>query len=104
MELGLIRVSVLPVGIPQYLVEEVADVVVTQPLGFQKFVQVRLHQGLHDVHILQSLNSWRPQDVSNVNYVFMLKSVENFDFSERSLAVCLVLKGRDFLDGNLSVT
>ena len=47
---------------------------------------------------------WRPQDVSNVNYVFMLKSVENFDFSERSLAVCLVLKGRDFLDGNLSVT
>lgn len=33
----------------QDLVEEVADVVVAQPLGLQQLVQVRLHQSLHDV-------------------------------------------------------
>ena len=33
----------------QDLVEEVADVVVAQPLALQQLVQVRLHQGLHDV-------------------------------------------------------
>ena len=46
MELGLIRVSVLPVGIPQYLVEEVADVVGGELLRPQQLVQVTLHQAL----------------------------------------------------------
>jgi len=41
------RVNVLEAS--QDLVEEIADVVVAQPLGLQQLVQVRLHQGLHDV-------------------------------------------------------
>lgn len=36
---------------PQDLVEEVADVVIAQPLCFQQFVQVRFHQALHDVNV-----------------------------------------------------
>lgn len=41
------RVDVLEA--PQDLVQEVADVVVAQPLGLEQLVKVRLHQGLHDV-------------------------------------------------------
>lgn len=41
------RVDVLEAS--QDLVQEVADVVVAQPLALQQLVQVRLHQGLHDV-------------------------------------------------------
>lgn len=41
------RVDVLQAS--QDLVEEVADVVVAQPLGLQQLVEVRLHQSLHDV-------------------------------------------------------
>ena len=34
----------------QDLIEEVADVVVRQPLGFQEFIQIRFHQTLQDRH------------------------------------------------------
>lgn len=33
-------------------------------------------------------------------YIFMLKPCQNFNFPQRSLAICLVLKWRYFLDGN----
>lgn len=41
------RVNVLES--PQYLVDKVADVICTQPLSFEQFVQVGLHQCLHHV-------------------------------------------------------
>lgn len=41
------RVNVLES--PQYLVDKVADVICTQPLSFEQFVQVSLHQCLHHV-------------------------------------------------------
>ena len=41
------RVDVLEAS--QDLVEEIADVVVAQPLSLQQLVQVRLHQSLNDV-------------------------------------------------------
>ena len=35
----------------KYLVEEVANVIVAQSLGFQQLIQIGLHQTLHDIHV-----------------------------------------------------
>ena len=44
---------------------------------------------------------YRSQDVSDIDDIFMLKPVENLDFSQCPLAVSLMLKGTYLLDGNL---
>ena len=40
---------------------------------------------------------------SRQTHVFMLEPGEDLDFSQSSLAVGLVLEGRDLLDGHLSI-
>ncbi len=51
----------------QDLVQEVADVVVTQLLVLQKLVEVRLHQALDYVHVLHRVQRWGSQDVPDVD-------------------------------------
>ena len=71
------------------LVEEVADVVVTQPLRLQQLVEVSLHQTLDDVDVSQQVHGDGSQDVSDVYDVLVLESVQNLDFSQCSLTVGL---------------
>ena len=71
------------------LVEEVADVVVTQPLRLQQLVEVSLHQALDDVDVSQQVHGDGSQDVSDVYDVLVLESVQNLDFSQCSLTVGL---------------
>ena len=54
---------------PQNLVKEVADVLVTQFLGPEQLVQVRLHQGLHNVDVPQLFNGMRTKNITDVNYL-----------------------------------
>ena len=89
---------------PQYLVEEVADVVVAESLRLQKFIKIRLHQALDNVHVAQHLNVDGPQDVADVDDVLVLESVENLDLPQGSLTIGLVLEGADLLDGHLGLS
>ena len=66
------RVDVLQAT--QYLVEEVADVVIAQSLGLQELVKVRLHQTLNYIDIFHCVLAGGSQDVSDVNDVFMIES------------------------------
>ena len=47
------RVNVLQT--PQHLVEEIADVIIAQALGLQKFVEVCLHETLDDINIFHGV-------------------------------------------------
>ena len=80
-QIGRLQVPVQHIGrmdvlqSSEYLVEEVANVVVAQPLRLQQFVQIRLHQALHNVHVLHLVNIHRSNDVSYVNYLFKQKTI-----------------------------
>ena len=88
---------------PEYLIEEVADMIIAQSLGLQQFVQICLHQTLHNVDVSQTLHVNRSEDVSDIDDVLVLEPVEDLDFSQSSLAVSLVLEGADLLDGDLAL-
>lgn len=83
------------------LVEEVADVVIAQLLRLQQLVQVRLHEALHNVDVLHAADVGGANNVANVNDVLVLETGQDFNLSQCSLTVGLVLKGRDLLDGHL---
>ena len=55
------------------MVEEVAYVVIAQPLRLQQLEEVCLHQSLDDVHVLHGVQGGRPQDVADVNNIFMIE-------------------------------
>ena len=56
-----------------HLVQEVADVVIAEPLGLQQLVQVGLHQTLNDVDILHVLLAGGAQDVPDVDHVLVVE-------------------------------
>ena len=93
------RVDVLQA--PQYLIEEVADVVITQSLSLQELVEIRFHEALDDVDILHGVLGGGSEDVSDINDVLMIESGEDLDLSQGSLTVRLMLEGANFLDGDL---
>ena len=93
------RVDVLEA--PQYLIEEVADVVITQSLSLQELVEIRFHEALDDVDILHGVLGGGSEDVPDINDVLMIESGEDLDLSQGSLTVRLMLEGANFLDGNL---
>ena len=95
------RVDVLEA--PEDLVEEVADVVIAQPLGLEKLVEVGLHEALHDVDVAETLDVDGTEDVADVDDVLVLEPVEDLDLPERSLAVGLVLEWADLLDRDLGL-
>ena len=95
------RVDVLEAA--QYLVEEVADVVVAELLSVEQLRQVGLHQRLDDVDVAHSLDGRRADDVDDVDDVLVAEAGENLDLPQRSLAVRLVLEGGDLLEGDALV-
>lgn len=88
----------------EYLIEEVADMIIAQSLGLQQFVQIRLHQTLHDVDVSEALHVERSEDVPDIDDILVLEPVEDLDFPQSSLAVSLVLEGADLLDGDLALS
>lgn len=52
------------------------------------------------IHVLHLVNGWRANDVIDPDDVLMLEAQEDFDLSQGALAVCLVLKRADLLDGH----
>ena len=40
---------------PQYLVEKIADVIIAQALGLEKFVEICLHETLDDINIFHGV-------------------------------------------------
>ena len=93
------RVDVLEA--PQYLIEEVADVVIAQSLSLQELVEIRFHEALDDVDILDGVLGGGSEDVPDINDVLMIESGEDLDLSQGSLTVRLMLEGANFLDGDL---
>ena len=75
--------------------------VVTEALGLQQLVQIGLHQALDYVNILHGVDTRGSQDISDINDIFVVEPSQNFDFSQSSLAISLVLKRTYFLDGDL---
>lgn len=71
------RVDVLEAA--QYLVEEVADVIVRDLLRLQQLVQVGLHQALHDVHVSHALDARRADDLANVDDLVTEEEGGHFD-------------------------
>ena len=53
----------------QYLVQKVADVLITDRLCLQQLVQVRLHETLHNVDIFHLIDIWRSNDVLDIDYL-----------------------------------
>lgn len=88
---------------PKDLVEEVANVVVAQLLAFEQLVQVCLHQVLHNIDIPHDFQGGCPQNVSNANNVLMAEAQQDLDLPQCALAVGLMLKGADFLDGHANL-
>lgn len=52
------------------------------------------------IHVLHLVNGWRANDVVDPDDVLMLEAQEDFDLSQGALAVRLVLKRADLLDGH----
>ena len=73
------RVDVLEA--PENLIEEVADVVITESLSLEKFVEVRLHETLDDVDILHGVQGRGPQNVADVDNVFMIEPCQDLYLS-----------------------
>ena len=65
------RVNVLEA--PKNLIKEVADVVIAQPLRLKQLVKVSLHETLNDVDVLHGVHRGGPEDVPDVNNVFMIE-------------------------------
>lgn len=55
-----------------------------------------MHQRIHIPH---AVNVLCPQNIIDANDILMAETQQDLDFSQRTLAVCLVLKWADFLDG-----
>ena len=83
------------------LVEEVADVVVAQPLRLQQLVEISLHEALDDVHVLHGVQGGGAEDVPDVNDVLVVEPGQYLDLSQSSLTISLVFKWTDLLDRNL---
>lgn len=52
------------------------------------------------IHVLHLVNGWRANDVVDPDDVLMFEAQEDFDLSQGALAVRLVLKRADLLDGH----
>ena len=88
---------------PENLIKKVADVVITESLGLEQLVEVSLHQALDNVDITQTVDVDWTEDIAYVYDIFVLKPVQDLDLPEGSLAVSLVLKRADLLDGDLAL-
>ena len=65
------RVNVLEA--PENLIKEVANVVIAQPLRLKQLVEVSLHETLNDVDVLHCVHRGGPENVPDVNNVFMIE-------------------------------
>ena len=64
-----------------HLIQEVADVVIAEPLGLQQLVQVGLHETLNDVDIFHVLLARGAQDVADVDHVLVVEPCQDLDLS-----------------------
>ena len=96
------RVDILEA--PENLVEKVANVVITESLGLEQLVEVSLHQALDNVDITETVDVDWTEDVADIDDILVLEPVEDLDLPEGSLAVSLMLKRADLLDGNLALS
>lgn len=67
------RVNVLEAA--QDLVQEIADVIVAQPLRLQQLVQIGLHQALHDVHVTHAVYAVDAQNVADIDDLMRAENV-----------------------------
>ena len=96
------RVDVLEA--PENLVEKVANVVITESLGLEQLVEVSLHQALDNVDITETVDVDWTEDVADIDDILVLEPVEDLDLPEGSLAVSLMFKWADLLDGYLALS
>lgn len=55
------------------------------------------------IHVLHLVNGWCADDVVDSDNILMFKAQKDFDLSQGALAVRLVLKGADLLDGHTNL-
>ena len=72
-------------------------------LSLKQLIQIGFHQALNDVDISHLVNGSGPNDVSNIDDIFMAESREDLDFPQSSLAIGLVFKRTDFLYSHLCI-
>lgn len=84
----------------QRLVDEVLDVVVRQVLCLDHTVQVRLHQLLDNVHLVEVVKRVRSLDVEDRDDVLVLEVLQDLDLPQRPQRKQRLRKGLDLLDGN----
>ena len=73
--------------------------------------EVRLHvrfnkwlANLNNVHVSHLVDGWCPDDVPDVNDIFMPEASQDFDLSQGTLAVGLMFERGDFFDGHFLVS
>jgi len=100
--------SCLPVNVleaTEDLIKEVANMFVRNRLTSEQLVQVSFHeflkmvkvgnQGryyLDNIQMSHFIENSRSDDIVDGNNVFMVEMQQDFDFTKRSLAVCMVVK------------
>ena len=72
-------------------------------LSLKQLIQIGFHQALNDVDISHLVNGSGPNDVPNIDDIFMAESREDLDFPQSSLAIGLVFKRTDFLYSHLCI-
>jgi hypothetical protein len=87
-----------------HLVYEVLAVVVAEFLCPDDTMQIGLHQLLHKIHLVEIINTWGIKDVKYGNDVFVAKVAQKLDLAKSSQTEHGVLKGRDALDCNFTLS
>jgi hypothetical protein len=90
-------------GAIAYLVDKILTVVVRQGLGRPDYLmQVRVHQFIHNVQVVEGPSPQRLHDVFDSNDVLMIEMPKQPDFSQRPARIGGILECiANFLDSNL---
>ena len=77
--------------------------VIAKFLGSYHAMQIRLHEFLHEVDLLEIIETGRSQNVENRDDVFVMEVPQQFYLAQRSQAEHRVIKWGDTLDCDLSL-
>lgn len=75
------RYSSLEDGDSTRLIDEVLAMIVTQFLGSNDAMHIRLHKFLHKIHLCKVIKTWRSENVEDRDDVFVMKVAQKFDLT-----------------------
>lgn len=83
-----------------HLINKILTMIITQLLGPNHPMHIRLHQLLHQINLFETLQAPRPGDIEDIDDVLVLEVAEELDLAESAEAEHGVVEWGDFLDGD----